>query len=58
METTNDVMYKNPYQAPKEVPQRSVIVRAGMSVVEMVIWLAVMAVLSLGMIWLLWSASR
>lgn len=32
--------------------------RAGMTVVEMVLWLALMAVLSLGMLWLLWSCSR
>ena len=48
----------NPYDNIREQDQRNPIVRAGMSVAEMVAWLVVMAVLAIGMIWLLWSASR
>lgn len=48
---------RNPYDtAPRE--KRGRIARAGMSLIETVVWVAIMAVLSVGMIWLLWTTSR
>ena len=61
--TTTDAMYeamskKSPYEVDEPRDNRPVIVRAGMSAVEMVVWIVIMAVLAAGMIWLLWSTSR
>lgn len=58
MEYTNKVQYSNPYEMSFADEPRSVVTRAGMSVVEMVAWLAIMAVLCLGMIWIMSAASR
>lgn len=53
MEATN----MNPYQRnPYDVKQKKQGV--GMSALEMVLWLLVMAALSIVMIWLLWTSSR
>lgn len=50
---------KNPYDPePASDRPRSRIVRAGMSVVEMVVWIVIMAVLAIGMIALLWNVSK
>ena len=52
--------YRNPYTSKpeREHESRNPLVRAGMSLVEMVAWLVVMALLAGGMIWLLWNVSR
>ncbi len=52
MNTKSDIPRRNPYDVHEE-PQS-----VGMSVLEMLLWLLIMAVLSLGMIWLLWTNSR
>lgn len=53
MEATNMNPYRrNPYDV--EDDKQGI----GMSVLEMVVWLLVMAALSIVMIWLLWSNSR
>ena len=50
---------RNPYD-PEPEPDRShnPLVRASMSVAEMVVWLVIMAVLALGMIALLWNVNK
>lgn len=58
MEYTNKVQYSNPHEMSFADEPRSVVTRAGMSVVEMVAWLAIMAVLCVGMIWIMSAASR
>ena len=55
--TDRKLAYASPYVEPAHEVHNPV-VRAGMSVVEMVAWLVVMAALSIGMIVLLWSVSR
>lgn len=53
-------MKRNPYE-PNERPERrwhNPVARIGMSAVELVMWIVVMAALAIGMIWLLWSTSR
>lgn len=50
--------YASPYDRLPERKPKNPVVRAGMSVVETVIWLVIMAVLSIGMIVLLWNVSR
>ena len=53
MEATNMNPYRrNPYDVQEEKQG------VGMSAVEMVMWLLVMAVLSVVMIWLLWTNTR
>ncbi|MCF2621534.1 hypothetical protein [Collinsella tanakaei] len=52
MNTKSDIPRRNPYDV-REEPQG-----VGMSALEMLLWLLIMAVLSLGMIWLLWTNSR
>ena len=51
---------RNPYDADFVAPEPrgGCLARAGMTVVEMVLWLAVMAALAIGMLWLLWTCSR
>lgn len=64
MKTTNanisdrKLAYASPYDAEPVYEAHNPVVKAGMSVVELVAWLAVMAVLSIGMILLLWNVSR
>ena len=53
-----ELVHASPYDTE---PVRSVgnpVAQAGLSAAEMVCWLAIMAVLSVGMILLLWNASR
>lgn len=52
------LVYASPYDRLPERKPKNPVVRAGMSVVETVIWLVIMAVLSIGMIVLLWNVSR
>lgn len=49
---------RSPYETASAVESHGRVVKAGMSLVEMVAWLVIMAVLSLGMIWLLWKAAH
>ncbi|WP_239462487.1 hypothetical protein [Enorma phocaeensis] len=49
---------RSPYETAPAVESHGRVVKAGMSLVEMVAWLAIMAVLSLGMIWLLWKTAH
>lgn len=50
---------RNPYDPePEPVRSHNPLVRAGMSVTEMVVWLVIMAVLALGMIALLWNVNK
>lgn len=50
---------RNPYDQRADGPRpRNPIVRAGMSAVEMAVWLIIMAVLAVGMIVLLWNVSK
>lgn len=64
MKTTNthtaqpELAYANPYEPAPEPTVRNPVVRVGMSVAEMVVWLVVMAALAIGMIVLLWNVSR
>lgn len=64
MKTTNanvansKLVYASPYDVQPQPEVRNPVVRAGMSLVEMIAWLVLMAVLSIGMIALLWSVSR
>ncbi len=51
--TSMNTFHRNPYDVQEEEKQG-----IGMSAVEMVLWLLVMAALSFVMIWLLWSNSR
>lgn len=50
--------YASPYDRMPERKPKNPVVRAGMSVAETVIWLVIMAALSIGMIVLLWNVSR
>lgn len=50
--TSMKTSHRNPYDVQEEECSN------GMSVVEMVLWLLVMAALSIVMIWLLWTHSR
>ena len=50
--------YASPYDRMPERKPKNPVARAGMSVAETVIWLVIMAVLSIGMIVLLWNVSR
>ena len=50
--------YASPYDRMPERKPKNPGVRAGMSVAETVIWLVIMAALSIGMIVLLWNVSR
>ena len=50
--------YASPYDRMPERKPKNPVVRASMSVAEMVIWLVIMAVLSIGMIVMLWNVSR
>lgn len=53
MEATDMNPYRrNPYDVENEKPG------IGMGAFEMVIWLLIMAALSIVMIWLLWASSR
>lgn len=64
MKTTNvnatdrKLAYASPYDVEPAHEVHNPVARAGMSVVEIVAWLVVMAALSIGMIVLLWSVSR
>ena len=58
MKYTNDMAYPNPYEASCVQEPRGVVVRAGLTAVQMVGCLVVMAVLCLGMIWIMSAASR
>lgn len=64
MKTTNanvsdrELAYASPYDVEPVHEAHNPVVKAGMSMVEMVAWLAVMAALSIGMILLLWNVSR
>ncbi len=51
---------RSPYAPIAERPRahRGRMAQAGMTLVEMLVWLAIMAVLSLGMLWLLWTTAR
>lgn len=55
---TTGLAYASPYDRPTQPAPTNPVVRAGMSLVEMLIWIVVMAVLSLGMIVMLWNVSR
>lgn len=57
MDNTNTTR-RNPYRMVQSAPAGGPAARLGMSLAEMISSLVLMAVLSLGMIWLLWSASR
>lgn len=50
----------NPYdpEPADERRPRNRIVRAGMSVAEMVVWLVIMAALAIGMLVMLWNVSK
>lgn len=50
--------YASPYDRLPERKPKNPVARAGMSVAETVIWLVIMAALSIGMIVLLWNVSR
>lgn len=50
--------YKSPYDCPVEPKPKNPVVRAGMSIAETALWIVIMAVLSIGMIVMLWNASR
>lgn len=59
LESPSTSPYTNPYARESAVSgHRNPVVRAGMSVVEMVVWIVIMAALALGMIWLLWNTTR
>lgn len=65
MVTTNpSTMYamtkRNPYDPEPacERRPRNRIVRAGMSVAEMIMWLVIMAALAIGMLVMLWNVTR
>lgn len=58
MKYTNDMAYPNPCEASYVQEPRGVVVRAGLTAVQMVGCLVVMAVLCLGMIWIMSAASR
>lgn len=64
MKTTNasatdrKLVYASPYDVQSQAEPSNPIVRAGMSLVETVMWLVLMALLSFGMLALLWSVSR
>lgn len=51
---------RNPYdpEPADEQRPRNRIVRAGMSVAEMVVWLVIMAALAIGMLVMLWNVSK
>lgn len=51
---------RNPYdpESADERRPRNRIVRAGMSVAEMVVWLVIMAALAIGMLVMLWNVSK
>ncbi|WP_143750181.1 hypothetical protein [Collinsella sp. An7] len=51
---------RNPYdpEPADEQRPRNRIVRAGMSVAEMVMWLVIMAALAIGMLVMLWNVSK
>lgn len=51
---------RSPYASIPEEPRahRGRIAQAGMTLVEMLVWLAIMAALSVGMLWLLWTTAR
>ncbi len=50
---------RSPYAPPPTAPvPRSRVARAGATLVQMVAWLAIMAALSLAMLWLLWAVSH
>ncbi|MBM6682902.1 hypothetical protein [Collinsella intestinalis] len=51
---------RNPYdpEPADERRPRNRIVRAGMSVAEMVVWLVIMAALAIGMLAMLWNVSK
>ena len=55
---TTGLAYASQYDRPTQPAPKNPVVRAGMSLVEMLIWIVVMAVLSLGMIVMLWNVSR
>ncbi len=55
---TAKLAYASPYDRPAQPAPKNPVARAGMSLVEMLIWIVVMAVLSLGMIVMLWNVSR
>lgn len=48
----------NPYSSYEEHQPNNPLVRAGMSVAETVVWLVIMAVLSICMIVMLWHVSK
>ncbi len=49
----------DPYRiGPEARPSRNPLVRVGMSAAEMVFWLVVMALLAIGMIWMLIQVNR
>lgn len=56
--TESKFAYESPYDCPVASKPKNPVVRAGMSIVETVLWLVIMAVLSIGMIVMLWNASR
>ncbi len=59
LESPSTSPYTNPYARENATSEhRNPVVRAGMSVVEMVVWIVIMAALALGMIWLLWNTTR
>lgn len=55
---TYGVADRNPYAVRPAECKHGRVTRAGMSLVEMIAWLVIMAVLSLGMIWLLWKTGN
>lgn len=54
MQATNtNALKRSPYDMRQEEKQGT-----GMNLVEMVLWLLIMAALSLGMLWLMWTHSN
>ncbi len=50
---------RSPYAPPPtDSAPRSRVARAGATLMQMVAWLAIMAALSLAMLWLLWAVSH
>ncbi len=48
-------------ESPYEIERRQgggCLAQAGMTIVEMAVWLVAMAALALGMLWLLWNCTR
>ncbi len=49
---------RSPYGPDQPRSRRGSVTRAGISIIELAIWVVIMAALTIGMLWVLWSATR